>query len=40
MGVHPEEAAGSVRLTLGRGNNQAQIDRAADELISAWRRLQ
>jgi cysteine desulfurase len=40
MGVHPEEAAGSVRLTLGSGNNQAQIDRATDELISAWRRFQ
>jgi cysteine desulfurase len=39
MGVPPEQAAGSVRLTLGRGNNRAGIDRAADALIRAWRKL-
>jgi cysteine desulfurase len=39
MGVPEEEAAGSVRLTLGRSNHQDDIDRAADELIVAWQRL-
>jgi len=37
MGVSPEVARGSVRLTLGRGTTQADIDRAADALIAAWR---
>jgi cysteine desulfurase len=40
MGVPDEEATGSVRLTLGRGNSQDDIDRAADELIKAWQRLE
>jgi cysteine desulfurase len=40
MGVPPEQAAGSVRLTPGRGNSRAEIDRAADALIRAWRKLQ
>jgi cysteine desulfurase len=40
MGVPPEQAAGSVRLTLGRGNNRGEIDQAADALIRAWRKLQ
>jgi cysteine desulfurase len=39
MGVPEEAAMGSVRLTLGRGNSQLDIDRAADELVNAWRRL-
>jgi len=39
MGISEEEALGSVRLTLGRGNSQDQIGRAADELIKAWLRL-
>ncbi len=39
MGVCGEEARGSVRLTLGRSNSWDDIDRAADELIQAWRRL-
>jgi cysteine desulfurase len=39
MGVPLEEAAGSVRLTLGRANSRADIDRAADELVNAWRHL-
>ena len=37
MGVSEEEAMGSVRLTLGRANSRDDIDRAADELIKAWR---
>jgi cysteine desulfurase len=39
MGIPEQEAIGSVRLTLGRGSNQDDIDRAADELIKAWLRL-
>ena len=39
MGVCEEEARGSVRLTLGRSNSRDDIDRAADELIQAWRHL-
>jgi cysteine desulfurase len=39
MGVPEEAAMGSVRLTLGRGNSQLDIDRAADALVNAWRRL-
>lgn len=39
MGVPPDQAIGTVRLTLGRDNNQAQIDRAADELVKAWSQL-
>jgi cysteine desulfurase len=39
MGVPEEAAMGSVRLTLGRGNSQLDIDRAAEELVNAWRRL-
>jgi cysteine desulfurase len=39
MGIPEEEAIGSVRLTLGRGSKQDDIDRAADELIKTWLRL-
>jgi cysteine desulfurase len=39
MGIPPEQAVGSVRLTLGRGNDRAAIDQAADALIRAWRKL-
>jgi len=39
MGIPADEALGSVRLTLGRGNDAAQIDRAAEALIRAWRQL-
>jgi len=39
MGVPAEEAIGSVRLTLGRGNERDDIDRAAEALVSAWRNL-
>jgi cysteine desulfurase len=37
MGVRPEDALGSVRLTLGRGTTRDEIGRAADALIRAWR---
>lgn len=37
MGVPHEEALGSVRLSLGRSNTDAEIDRAADALAAAWR---
>lgn len=39
MGVEPEQAAGSVRLTLGRANTPEDVDRAADALITTWRSL-
>ena len=39
MGVEPEEAVGSVRLTLGRGTTEEQVRRAAEALVRAWRRL-
>lgn len=37
MGVSPEEALGTVRLTLGRGTTEDDIARAADALSRAWR---
>jgi cysteine desulfurase len=40
MGVPPDEAAGSVRLTLGRGTTPDQIRQAAEALIKAWKGLQ
>lgn len=40
MGVAPQEALGSVRLSLGRGTTEEQIDAAAGELIQAWKGLQ
>jgi len=39
MGVDPEEAAGSVRLTLGRTNDIEDIDRAAEAMIRSWQQL-
>lgn len=36
MGVSPDDALGSVRLTLGRSTTEADIERAADTLIRAW----
>jgi cysteine desulfurase len=39
MGVPPDEALGSVRLTLGRGTTEKDILRAAEALASSWRRL-
>ena len=39
MGVPPTVALGSVRLTLGRGTTDADVERAADALVRSWRRL-
>ena len=39
MGVPASEAIGTVRLTTGRHNSEADIVRAADALIAAWRSL-
>jgi len=39
MGVPPDEALGSVRLTLGRGTTEEEILNAADALARSWRRL-
>jgi cysteine desulfurase len=37
MGITPEDARGSVRLTVGRATSEGDITRAADSLIKAWR---
>lgn len=37
MGVRPDEALGTVRLTLGRGTTENEIARAADMLVAAWK---
>lgn len=37
MGVPAERAQASVRLSLGRGTSEAEIARAAEALIMAWR---
>jgi len=37
MGIEPEGALGSVRLTLGRRTTDDDIGRAAEALIRAWR---
>jgi cysteine desulfurase len=39
LGFSPEEALGSVRLSLGRGTTQADIGVAASHLVAAWRAL-
>jgi cysteine desulfurase len=39
MGVPPEQAVGSVRLTLGRGTTQDDVEQAAEALVRSWRRL-
>ncbi len=36
MGVEPDEAVGSVRLTLGRQTTAEEIERAAEGLVEAW----
>jgi cysteine desulfurase len=36
MGVPPEEAVGSVRLSLGRSTTQDDVHRAAGALVRAW----
>jgi cysteine desulfurase len=38
MGVAPDEAVGSIRLTLGRGTTPADIVTAADALARSWLR--
>ncbi|MBI1944227.1 MAG: cysteine desulfurase [Deltaproteobacteria bacterium] len=38
MGVAPDEALGSVRLTLGRGTTDDEVARAAEALARSWRR--
>ena len=37
MGVTPQEALGSIRLSLGRGTSSDDVARAADALIQSWR---
>jgi cysteine desulfurase len=39
MGIPPDQAIGSVRLTLGRDNDQDEIDQAAKLLHQAWQKL-
>jgi cysteine desulfurase len=39
MGVPPDEALGSVRLTLGRSTTEEEVVRAADALARSWRLL-
>ena len=39
MGVAPQEALGTVRLTLGRGTTPEEIERAAAALVQVWRTL-
>ena len=39
MGVPEAAARGAVRLSLGRGTDEAQVDRAAAALVRAWRSL-
>jgi len=39
MGVAPEDALGSVRLTLGRGTTEDDVARASEALVRSWRRL-
>ena len=37
MGIAPNEALGSIRLSLGRGTKGTQVELAAAGLIAAWR---
>jgi len=39
MGVTPDEALGSVRLTLGRGTTEGDVERAAEALSRSWRHI-
>jgi cysteine desulfurase len=39
MGIAPEEALGSVRLTLGRDTTETDVERASVALVRAWRRV-
>ena len=38
MGIGPEEALGSVRLSLGRLTTEEDVERAAEALRNAWRK--
>ncbi|MBI2373595.1 MAG: cysteine desulfurase [Deltaproteobacteria bacterium] len=38
MGVSPQEALGSVRLTLGRATSEADVDQASEALVRSWQR--
>ncbi len=38
MGVAPEDALGSVRLSLGRSTTQGDVARAAEALVRSWSR--
>lgn len=40
MGIEPEAALGSVRLSLGRGTSDADVDRAVAALARAWQSAQ
>ena len=40
MGVAPESAAGTVRLSLGRGTTMADVEAAVRALATSWRALQ
>jgi cysteine desulfurase len=37
MGVDPREALGTIRLTLGRGSTQEEIDMTCAALVHAWK---
>jgi cysteine desulfurase len=37
MGLDPQRARGSVRLTVGRSTTPGDVDRAASVLTAAWR---
>ena len=39
MGIAPEDALGSVRLTLGRSTTDDDVARAGDALVRSWNRL-
>jgi cysteine desulfurase len=39
MGVVPDDAVGSVRLTLGRATSESDVERAAAALVRSWRRI-
>ncbi len=40
MGLEPSAALGAVRLSLGHATTEADVERAANALVAAWKRLQ
>jgi cysteine sulfinate desulfinase/cysteine desulfurase-like protein len=40
MGFDAARAAGAVRLSVGQTTTAAEVDRAAEAIVSAWHRLQ